>query len=54
MEKRGVVELGVTPSEQSGQPGEVILDGQVLKKDEKPADNTVEKLAALIDTPPRV
>lgn len=48
MEKNGRVELGKTPSELSGRPSEQIKEGQVLSKEEAPAENTVEKVAALL------
>ena len=50
MEKRGKIEIGVTPSEISGKPSIKIKDGQALAKRETPQENTVEKIAALVDT----
>ena len=50
MIKTGRVETGVTPSEQSGERSTRLVEGQALAKGEKPAENTVEKVAALVDT----
>ena len=49
MEKRGRIEIGVTPSEVSGKPSQTIKEGQALRKDEAPVENTVEKVASLVD-----
>lgn len=49
MEKNGRIELGKTPSEQSGKPAEVIKENQVLTKEETPVQNTVEKVASVVD-----
>ncbi len=50
MEKRGRIEIGTTPSEVSGKPSTKIKEGQALAKRETPQENTVEKMAALVDT----
>ena len=49
MEKNGRVEPGRTPSEVSGRPSSVLKDGQAVRVDETPVENTVEKVAALVD-----
>ncbi len=48
MEKQGRLEPGKTPSEISGLPSELIKEGQVIRKEETPVENTVEKVAALM------
>ena len=49
MEKRGRIEKGVTPSEQSGKPSVKIKKGQVLAEGEKPIKKkkTLEKVAKI-------
>lgn len=49
MEKQGKVEAGVTPSEVSGKPSEVIKEGQAVRKDEAPVKSSIEKVASLLD-----
>ena len=49
MEKNGKVEAGVTPSEVSGQPSQVIKEGQAVRKDEIPEKSSIEKMASLLD-----
>jgi hypothetical protein len=49
MEKNGRVEPGKTPSEVSGRKSETLKAGQAVRADEVPAENTVEKVAALVD-----
>jgi hypothetical protein len=49
MEKTGRLEPGKTPSEVSGRPSEILKEGQIVRKDESPVENTVEKVAALVD-----
>jgi hypothetical protein len=48
MEKNGRIEPGRTPSEVSGKPSEVLKEGQAVQKEEAPAQNTVEKVAAML------
>ncbi len=48
MEKRAILEPGVTPSEVSGKPSEVIKQGQAVTEAESPEKNTVEKVASLL------
>ena len=49
MEKRGRIETGLTPSEISGKPSDLVKEGQVLTKDEAPDKSSIEKVAALME-----
>lgn len=53
MIKDGQVKTGKTPSVVSGLPSEVIKDGEPVRKDEKPEDPGLKKLAAALDESPK-
>jgi hypothetical protein len=47
--KTGRIEVGKTPSVVTGFVSTLIVDGEPVKKDEKPVDSEFKKLASLID-----
>ncbi len=51
MIKDGQVKIGKTPSVVSGEPSETIREGEPVRKDEKPEDPGLKKLAAAVDLP---
>lgn len=46
-EKKGVVEVGLTPSEQSCKTSEKIEKGQALTAQEQPAEDLIKKASEL-------
>lgn len=49
MIKDGKVKVGKTPSVVSGKPSNTIKEGEPIRKDEKPVDPGLKKLAAAIE-----
>ena len=47
--KNGRIEVGKTPSVVTGDVSTLIIEGEPVKKDEKPTDPEFRKLASLIE-----
>lgn len=52
MIKTGKVELGKTPSVVSGLPSTKLVEGEPVRKDEKPTDPGLKKLASEVTQKP--